>query len=138
MIEMPEIPTLVGCPYITSELGVLGVIEGTDILPFPVSRMYFIHNVPPGAERGSHAHKELKQLMMCLSGSVEVVLDDGDNTFTFVLKNSYQAIQVPSGYWRTLKNFSVDAVLVVLASNEYEESDYIRDRSEFLDWRANK
>jgi dTDP-4-dehydrorhamnose 3,5-epimerase-like enzyme len=69
---------------------------------------------------------------------VEVVLDDGDNTFTFVLKNSYQAIQVPSGYWRTLKNFSVDAVLVVLASNEYEESDYIRDRSEFLDWRANK
>jgi dTDP-4-dehydrorhamnose 3,5-epimerase-like enzyme len=138
MLEMPEIPTLVECPYITSDLGVLGVIEGTDILPFPVSRMYFIHNVPPGAERGSHAHKELKQLMMCLSGSVEVVLDDGDNTFTFVLKNSYQAIQVPSGYWRTLKNFSVDAVLVVLASNEYEESDYIRDRSEFLDWRANK
>jgi dTDP-4-dehydrorhamnose 3,5-epimerase-like enzyme len=138
MLEMPEIPTLVECPYITSDLGVLGVIEGTDILPFPVSRMYFIHNVPPGAERGSHAHKELKQLMMCLSGCVEVVLDDGDNTFTFVLKNSYQAIQVPSGYWRTLKNFSVDAVLVVLASNEYEESDYIRDRSEFLDWRANK
>jgi dTDP-4-dehydrorhamnose 3,5-epimerase-like enzyme len=138
MLDMPEIPTLVDCPYITSDLGVLGVIEGTDILPFPVSRMYFIHNVPPGAERGSHAHKELKQLMMCLSGSVEVVLDDGDNTFTFVLKNSYQAIQVPSGYWRTLKNFSVDAVLVVLASNEYEESDYIRDRSEFLDWRANK
>ena len=100
--------------------------------------MYFIHNVPTGAERGSHAHKELKQLMICLSGSVEVDLDDGDETFSFVLKNPYQAIQVPSGYWRTLKNFSVDAVLVVLASSEYQESDYIRDYSEFLDWRAKR
>ena len=138
MSEMPELPTLVDFPYITSELGVLGVVEGGDILPFPVSRMYFIHNVPTGAERGSHAHKELKQLMICLSGSVEVDLDDGDETFSFVLKNPYQAIQVPSGYWRTLKNFSVDAVLVVLASSEYQESDYIRDYSEFLDWRAKR
>jgi dTDP-4-dehydrorhamnose 3,5-epimerase-like enzyme len=136
MSEMPEIPRLVDFPYIASELGVLGVVEGTDILPFPVSRMYFIHNVPSGAERGSHAHKELNQLMICLSGSVEVDLDDGDNTFPFELKNPYQAIQVPSGYCRTLKNFSVDAVLVVLASNEYQESDYIRDYAQFLDWRA--
>jgi len=135
---MPKIPTLVDFPYITSELGVLGVVEGTDILPFPVSRMYFIHKVPPGAERGSHAHKELKQLMICLSGSVEVELEDGDDTFSFVLKNPYQAIQVPSGYWRTLKNFSVDAVLAVLASNEYQESDYIREYAEFLDWRAKR
>ena len=138
MLEMPEVPTLVDFPYVTSELGILGVVEGTDILPFPVSRMYFIHNVPPEAERGSHAHKELKQLMMCLSGSVEVDLDDGDKTFSFVLKSPYQAIQVPSGYWRTLKNFSVDAVLVVLASNEYQESDYIRDYKEFLDWQAKR
>jgi dTDP-4-dehydrorhamnose 3,5-epimerase-like enzyme len=138
MSQMPEIPTLVDFPYITSELGVLGVVEGSSILPFPVSRMYFIHNVPPGAERGSHAHKDLKQLMICLSGSVEVDLDDGDKTFSFVLKNPYQAVQVPSGYWRTLKNFSVDAVLVVLASSEYQISDYIRDYTEFLDWRANR
>lgn len=135
---MPITPTLIDFPYVTSELGVLGVIEGGDILPFQVSRMYFIHNVPLGAERGSHAHKELKQLMMCLSGSVEVDLDDGDKTFSFVLENPYQAIQVPSGYWRTLKNFSVDAVLVVLASSEYKESDYIRDYAEFLDWRATR
>jgi hypothetical protein len=63
MSKMPESPALVDFPYITSELGVLGVVEGSDILPFPVSRMYFIHNVPTGAERGSHAHKELKQLI---------------------------------------------------------------------------
>ena len=138
MSKMPEIPTLVHFPYITSELGVLGVVEGTEILPFPVSRMYFIHNVPSGAERGSHAHKELKQLMVCLSGSVEIDLEDGDKTFSFVLKSPYQAILVPSGYWRTLKNFSVDALLVVLASSEYQKSDYIRDYTEFLDWRAKR
>ena len=138
MSEMPLIPTLVDFPHITSELGVLGVIEGAGILPFPVSRMYFIHDVPPGAARGSHAHKELKQLMMCLSGSVEIDLDDGDNTYSFRLKDPHQAIQVPSGYWRTLKNFSEDAVFVVLASDEYQESDYIRDYGDFLEWRANR
>ena len=135
MLEMPPSPTLVDFPYITSELGVLGIIEGTNVLPFPVARVYFIHAVPQGAQRGSHAHKQLKQFMFCVSGSVDVDLDDGIETYSFNLTNEHQGLIVPPGFWRTLKNFSDDAVFIVLASDLYDESDYIRDYDEFLAWR---
>lgn len=132
------VPTAVDIPSIDGELGSIGVIEGKALLPFAVNRMYFIHNVPKGVERGSHAHRSLRQLIVCVSGSLNLSLTDGDNKYDFILTHPKEGVLVPPGYWRTLTNFSEGAVCVVLASDEYDESDYIRDYSEFLEWRRNK
>jgi mannose-6-phosphate isomerase-like protein (cupin superfamily) len=120
---------------ITSPLGSIGVIEGVQCLPFAVRRAYFIYGVPPGSERGGHAHRDLEQVMIAVSGSLSVKLDSGTESEEFNLDSPEKGLFVPSGTWRDLLNFSENTVCLVLASRPYDESDYIRDYDEFGQWR---
>jgi len=127
-------PGLVDIPLLSDPLGSIGVVEGDDLIPFEVKRFYFIRDVPAGATRGSHAHRNLEQLIVAVSGSVDVELDDGVTAKTYALSGPHLALQVPPGYWRTLRDFTPGSVVAVLASREYDETDYIRDYDEFLSW----
>ncbi len=131
-------PTLITLPTFSNPLGSLGVIEGDGEFPFEIKRVYFLHNVPQGAVRGSHAHKNLSQLIIALSGRLTVTLDNGYAPQVFDLNSAEQALTVPPGYWRTLTNFSEGSTALVLASEVFTPSDYIRDYDEFLTWVNNK
>lgn len=125
---------LVQLPRLVDEFGAIGVVEGPQALPFDVRRFYFIHSVPPGAVRGSHAHRDLTQLIVALAGSVQVRLDDGHTGTEYSLSEPDVGLLVPPGYWRTLEKFGPGTVVGVLASAEYDESDYIRDYEQFRTW----
>lgn len=105
--------------------------NGIDV-PFDVNRVYYLYDVPGGESRGGHAHKALRQLIVAASGSFSVTLDDGTNKQTFVLNRPCQGLYVVPGIWRTLDDFSSGAVCLVLASETYDETDYIRDYKDFL------
>lgn len=115
--------------------GNLSVVENGITLPFDVKRVYYIYDVPGGESRGSHAHKELSQLIVAASGSFKVTLDDGNVKRTFFLNRPYQGLYVKPGMWRDLEDFSSGAVCMVLASDVYLADDYIRDYDEFLRFR---
>lgn len=112
--------------------GNLSVVENFKDIPFDIKRIYYLYDVPGGEERGAHAHKQLYQLMIAASGSFDVVLDDGTNKRTFTLNRPYQGLLVYPGMWRELKNFSSGSICLVLASETYQEEDYIRDYQKFL------
>ena len=112
--------------------GKLAVFENGHNCPFDVKRAYCIFGVKEGEERGFHAHKNLEQIAVCLRGSCEFVLDDGKEQKTFLLDSPQKGLYIGNNYWRVMKNFSKDCVLLVLASQNYDESDYIRDYQEFL------
>lgn len=101
-------------------------------IPFDIKRTYHIYDVPGGSERGAHAHRRLRQFIMAMSGSFDVKLDNGSGSETFQLNRSYYGIYVPPMHWRVIDNFSSGAVCLVLASEHYDEADYIRDYDEFL------
>ena len=105
--------------------GNLSVIEANNTVPFDIKRVYYLYDVPGGAERGGHAHKDLYQLIVAASGSFSVTLDDGKVKRTVVLNRPYQGLVVVPGIWRELTEFSSGAVCLVLASEKYDESDYI-------------
>lgn len=115
--------------------GNLSVVENGLTLPFNVKRAYYLYDVPGGESRGSHAHKELSQLIIAASGSFRVTLDDGNCKRTFYLNRPYQGLLVKPGIWRDLDDFSSGAVCMVLASEVYKAEDYIRDYNDFLDFR---
>ena len=115
--------------------GNLTVVENGVTLPFDVKRVYYLYDVPGGENRGSHAHKELCQLIIAVSGSFFVTLDDGKCKRTFFLNRPYQGLYVRPGMWRDLEDFSSGAVCMVLASEVYQKEDYIRDYEDFLQWR---
>ena len=115
--------------------GNLSVIEANNTVPFDIKRVYYLYDVPGGAERGGHAHKNLYQLIVAASGSFSVTLDDGKVKRTVVLNRPYQGLVVVPGIWRELTEFSSGAVCLVLASEKYDESDYIRDYQEFLEYK---
>lgn len=115
--------------------GNLTVVENDRTIPFAVRRVYYLYDVPGGGSRGSHAHKELSQLIVAVSGSFSITLDDGRVRRTFLLNRPYQGLLVAPGIWRTLEDFSSGAICMVLASREYEESDYIRDYDEFIEYK---
>ena len=110
-----------------------GSVQGT--LPFDVKRVYYLYDVPGGENRGSHAHKELSQLIIAASGSFRVTLDDGKCKRSFFLNRPYQGLYVKPGMWRDLEDFSSGAVCMVLASEVYQAEDYIRDYNEFIKFR---
>ena len=116
---------------ITSESGSLAFIEGSNDISFDIKRVYFLYDVPAGAVRGSHAHKSLFQLFIAASGSFDVHLDDGINKASYHLNRPFYGLFVPPMMWRTLDNFSSGSVCMVMASELYDESDYIRDYSQF-------
>ena len=115
--------------------GNLTVVENGKTLPFDVKRVYYLYDVPGGENRGSHAHKELSQLIIAASGSFTVTLDDGKCKRSFFLNRPYQGLYVKPGMWRDLEDFSSGAVCMVLASDVYKVEDYIRDYKDFLDFR---
>lgn len=111
--------------------GMLNVIEYANEIHFPIKRVYFLTKVPSGSERGGHAHKILQQLIICPSGAFDITLDDGESKKKFTLSESHIGLKVTPGIWREMSNFSGDAVCLVIASELYDESDYIRDYEEF-------
>ncbi|MDL2210580.1 aminotransferase class V-fold PLP-dependent enzyme [Desulfovibrio sp. OttesenSCG-928-O18] len=130
-------PTLVAVNTIIAPdatLGSLSVIQADNHLGFPIKRIYYIHSMDADAERGGHAHKELYQCIIAVSGSVRVDLEGKDGSFNFLLDSPTAALLVPPGYWRNMTEFSSQAVLLVLASTNYEEADYIRDYETFREW----
>lgn len=116
--------------------GNLTVVENGVTLPFDVKRVYYLYDIPGGEGRGAHAHRELEQLIVAASGSFIVTLDDGNNKRSFFLNRPYQGLFIKPGLWRDLVDFSSGAVAMVLASEVYKKEDYIRDYSEFLEFRG--
>ena len=115
--------------------GNITVVENNQTVPFEVKRTYYLYDVLGGEERGTHAHKELRQLIVAASGSFDVVLDDGKVKRTFTLNRPYQGLLIRTGIWRELRDFSSGSVCLVLASMPYEVEDYIRDYDEFLKFK---
>lgn len=129
---------IVELPKITDPRGNLTFIEGGDHIPFDIQRVYYLYDVPGGAERGGHAHKGLHQLIVAMSGSFDVVLDDGKNKKRVHLARSYYGLYVCPMIWRELDNFSSGSVCMVLASNKYDEADYYRNYNDFMKDRWSK
>lgn len=122
---------LIDFPIVHEPRGNLSFIEGNRHIPFEIRRVYYLYDVPGGATRGGHAHRELEQVIIAVSGSFDVVLDDGRERAKFSLNRSYHGLYVPRMIWRELENFSSGAVSLVLASDIYREEEYIRNFDAF-------
>ncbi len=114
-----------------SDRGNITVVENGITVPFDVQRVYYLYDVPGGEERGGHAHRELRQLIVAASGSFDVTIDDGTLKRTFTLNRPYIGLLIVPGIWRELSNFSSGSVCLVLASLPYDENDYIRNYNDF-------
>ena len=121
---------LLEIPKIQDTRGNLSVIEG-DVIPYDIKRVYYLYDVPSGAERGGHAHRKLQQFLVALSGSFDVVIHDGQEQKIVTLNKPNFGLLIVNGIWRELQNFSSGSVCLVLASEVFEEEDYIRDFEEF-------
>ena len=119
----------------TDTRGYLSVVENGLDIPFDIKRVYYLYMVPEVA-RGAHAHKELQQLLIATSGSVEVIMDDGKEKKSFMMDRPWKGLLIPAGLWRDLENFSGGAVLLCLASEKYDSEDYIRDYNEFKAYKG--
>ena len=122
---------LIEIPKIQDPRGNLAIIE-KDVVPFEIKRVYYLFDVPSNAYRGGHAHKNLKQVLIALSGSFDVILDDGNERKIITLNKPDRGLVIPTGIWRELENFSSGSVCLALASDVFDESDYIRDFDEFI------
>ncbi len=125
-------PMIIQLPKILDARGNLSFIEEEAHVPFKIERAYWIYDVPGDEARGGHAYKENQELIVALSGSFDVVLDDGKKKQVFRLNRSYYGLYVPKGMWREMNNFSTNSLALVLASIPYDANDYIRDYNEFL------
>ena len=123
---------IIELPKISDPRGNLSFIEGGQHIPFDIKRVYYLYDVPGGSDRGSHAHKNLHQFIVAMSGSFDVELDDGKEKKRFHLNRSYYGLYVCPMMWRDLDNFSSGGVCMVLASEHYDEADYIRDYEQFV------
>lgn len=125
---------IIGLPRITDPRGNLTVAEANKNIPFDIKRVYWLYDVPGGECRGGHAHKQIKEILIAVSGSFHVTLDNGKEKQTFLLNHPYQGLLIDTKTWRTLDDFSSGAVCVVLASDFYDENDYIYDYNDFLQY----
>lgn len=123
---------LIEFPTFSNPVGELSVVEGNQHVPFKIKRIYYLHNVPEGSKRGVHAHQNLQQLIIAISGSFTIVIDDGINKETLILNNPKEGLYVSPLIWREITDFSKDAVLLVLASEHYDPKDYFHTYSAFL------
>ena len=133
MKEKLSLPRIIELPKFFDVRGNLSVIEELKEIPFKIERTYWIYDVPGGECRGGHAYKENQEFIVALSGSFDVVLDDGNERKTFHLNRSYYGLYVPRGVWREMENFSTNSLALILASTKYDENDYIRNYEEFLE-----
>ena len=131
-------PQIIDIPIAHDQRGNLSVVEGGELIPFDIKRLYYLYDVPGGENRGSHAHKDLEQLIIAASGSFRVTLDDGKCKRSFFLNRPYQGLYVKPGMWRNIEDFSSGAVCMVLASEVYQAEDYMRDYEEFLKFREDE
>ena len=130
---------IIELPKISDTRGNLSFIEGGRHIPFDIRRVYYLYDVPGGASRGGHGHKKLYQLMIAISGSFTVRLDDGVQHKTYTLNRPYEGLIICPMIWRELDNFSSGSVCVVMASEQYDEDDYYRDYARFIEGvRTNK
>lgn len=125
---------IIELPRITDPRGNLTVAEANKNIPFDIKRVYWLYDVPGGECRGGHAHKQIKEILIAVSGSFHVTLDNGKEKQTFLLNHPYQGLLINTKTWRTLDDFSSGAVCVVLASDFYDENDYIYDYNDFLQY----
>lgn len=126
---------IISLPKIGDERGNLSIIEQIKQIPFEIKRVHWIYDVPGGLDRGGHAYKETEEFIVALSGSFDVVVDDGSVKMTYPLNRSYFGLYVPKGMWRTMTNFSTNSLALVLSSTEYDENDYVSDYEEYKTWR---
>lgn len=127
-----EKPKIIQLSKIADPRGNLSVIEENKDIPFKIERTYWIYDVPGGEKRGGHAYKENQEFIVALSGSFDVVLDNGKEKSVFSLNRSYNGLYVPKGMWREMNNFSTNSLALVLSSTKYDPDDYIRDYQVFL------
>ncbi|MFN9114902.1 MAG: sugar 3,4-ketoisomerase [Bacteroidota bacterium] len=133
-----SIPTVISLPKITDVRGNLSFLQNSDQIPFDIKRVFWIYDVPGGEKRGGHAFKAQQELIIVISGSLDIVVVDPKGVQTkFCLNRSYNALYVPPMYWRHLENFSTNSVSVHLSNAEFSEEDYIRDFDQFLDKNTN-
>lgn len=125
-------------PKIGDERGNLSIIEQLNQIPFKIKRVHWIYDVPGGVDRGGHAYKKTEEYIVALSGSFDVVVDDGVNKNIYSLNRSYFGLYVPKGMWRTMTNFSTNSLALVLSSTEYDEQDYVSDYEEYKAWRRDE
>ncbi|UKK59607.1 FdtA/QdtA family cupin domain-containing protein [Prevotella communis] len=127
---------ILSLPKISDPRGNLSIIEQIKQVPFEIKRVHWVYDVPGGYDRGGHAYKETEEFIVALSGSFDVVIDDGRVKTTYQLNRSYFGLYVPKGMWRTMTNFSTNSLALVLSSTEYDENDYVSDYKEYKAWRS--
>lgn len=125
-------PRIIALPKFLDKRGNLSVIEEWKNIPFKIERTYWIYDVPGGEARGGHAYKENQEFIVALSGSFDVILDDGKERKTYSLNRSYYGLYVPKGIWREMNNFSTNSLALILSSTAYNTEDYIYDYEQFL------
>ncbi len=127
-----NIPKIVNLPKFLDARGNLSFVEQKNHIPFEIRRTYWLYDVPGGECRGGHAYRENEEFIVALSGSFDVILDDGKEKKTFTLNRSYYGLYVPKGLWREMNNFSTNSLAMILSSTDYDANDYVRDYDEFL------
>ncbi len=128
----PDFPKMIELPKIEDDRGNLSFVEQLSFIPFEIKRVYWIYDVPGGQIRGGHAFREQKEIIIALSGSFNVVIDNGINKYLFFLNRSYYGLYVPSGMWRQMQDFSTNSLGLVLSSTKFNPKDYINNYDEFL------
>ena len=130
-------PEIIELPKIPDKRGNLSFVQNDIHVPFEIKRTYWVYDVPGGESRGGHAYKETEEFVIALSGSFDVMVDDGREKKVFHMNRSYYGLYIPKGVWREMNNFSTNSLALELASTKYDPDDYIRDYNEFITLKEN-